>query len=297
MKEQQVLVILNGRAAGDEALRAALEARQASGTRFDVPTLAQGGDGRRVVAGLGTELPDLIIACGGDGTLNEVVNGLYDAGRLEEVPVALMPYGTGNDFATGCGIVADTPEVMLDRALNAAESRVDVGRANDRCFINAVSGGAGAEATAETPDWLKDGLGKLAYFITGAIKAGNLEGKEATFKAEGFEWSGKIVGFVVANGSHVGGNVCVAPEARLDNGLLHLTIFPERPFTELTAIAAHYLMPSREGKPEHVVTATAAAFTLEVAESLHMNLDGEPLEAQAMQFGILPSALRFRGAV
>lgn len=297
MNEKHVLVILNGRAAGDQALRAAIETRRQSGIRFHVPALAQGGDGRRVVAGLGAERPDLILACGGDGTLNEVVNGLHDAGRLEDIPVALMPYGTGNDFATGCGIAWDTPEIMLSRALDAAESRVDVGRANDRCFINAVSGGAGAEATAETPGWLKDGLGKLAYFITGAIKAGNLEGKAATFKAEGFEWSGKIVGFVVANGSHVGGNVCVAPEARLDNGLLHLLIFPERPFTELTAIAAHYLLPAHEGKPEHVVTATAAGFTLEVAESLHMNLDGEPLEAQTMQFGILPRALRFRGAV
>jgi lipid kinase YegS len=297
MNEQQVVVIMNGRASEDEALRAALAAREGNGLQFDVPTLRQGGDGRRAVAALRAVRIDLIIACGGDGTLNEVVNGLHDAGRLEDIPVALMPYGTGNDFATGSGIEVDTPEIMLAHALDAPERRVDVGRANDRCFINAVSGGAGAEATAETPDWLKDGLGKLAYFITGAIKAGNLVGKEATFKAEGFAWSGKIVGFVVANGSHVGGNVCVAPEARLDNGLLHLLIFPERPFTDLTAIAAHYLMPAREGKPEHVVTATATGFTLEVAESLHMNLDGEPLEAQAMQFGILPRALRFRGAV
>ncbi len=296
MDDQRVLAIRNARAAEDQALEAAFGRLHGQGYRFDLPTLSHAGDGRRVVASGDAAHADLILAAGGDGTLNEVVNGLYDAGRLDAIPVGLLPYGTGNDFATGCGIAQAAPETMLARALEGVASQVDVGRADDRCFMNAVSGGVGAEATAETPRWLKDGLGKMAYFITGAIKAGNLEGKEAVFEAEGFHWSGRMLGFVVANGSHAGGNVRVSPEARFDDGLLDLTIFPERPFRDLTEIAAHYMLPSAAGIPDGVVAVRSAEVTLRASDTLHINLDGEPLRATGMRFGVLPSALCFQGA-
>lgn len=297
MKDKNVLVILNARAANDQDLHLAFGDLYGRGYRFDIPTLSQAGDARRVVAEATTTQVDLILMGGGDGTLNEAVSGLQDAGHLEDVPVALMPFGTGNDFATGCGFLPDTPEVMLHRALAATELRVDLGRADERIFVNAVSGGVGAEATAETPDWLKAGVGKLAYFLTGAVKAGNLEGKEVRFTAEGFAWTGKMLGFVVGNGSHAGGNVRVSPNARVDDGLLDLTIFPECPFADLTNIAAQYMFPTGDALPEQVITAQAPAFTLRANEAIHINLDGEPLQIEEMQFGIMPGALRFLGGL
>lgn len=297
MNDKNVLVILNARAANDQGLHLAFGDFHGRGYRFDIPTLTQAGDARRIVAEAATAQVDLILVGGGDGTLNEAVNGLQDAGHLENIPVALMPFGTGNDFATGCGFLPDTPDVMLRRALEATELRTDIGRAGERCFINAVSGGVGAEATAETPDWLKAGVGKLAYFLTGAVKAGNLEGKEVHFAAEGFAWSGKMFGFVVGNGSHAGGNVRVSPNARVDDGLLDLTIFPECPFADLTDIATQYMFPKGDALPDQVITAQASAFTLQASEAIHINLDGEPLQIEAMQFGILPRALRFLGGL
>ena len=119
---------------------------------------------------------DVVIACGGDGTLNEVVNGLD--GR--DVPLGVVPLGTANDFARQTGIPEDADHAM-DVILRRKPVRIDTASMNGRRFLNVSTGGVGAEATAETPADFKASLGPLAYAITAVRK---LAGDDAARHAQ-----------------------------------------------------------------------------------------------------------------
>src|SRR5207244_7491358 len=108
---------------------------------------------------------DVVAAAGGDGTVNEVVNGLdgYD------VPLGIIPLGTANDFARQVGIPADADHAM-DVILQRKPRRLDTATLNGRRFLNVSTGGIGAEATAETPTQAKESLGSVAYAITSLRK-------------------------------------------------------------------------------------------------------------------------------
>src|SRR6478672_5755586 len=108
---------------------------------------------------------DVVAAAGGDGTVNEVVNGLdgYD------VPLGIIPVGTANDFARQVGIPPD-PDHAMDVILQRKPKRFDTASLNGRRFLNVSTGGVGAEATAETPATAKETLGPVAYAISGMRK-------------------------------------------------------------------------------------------------------------------------------
>ena len=157
--------------AGNDALRTAVARQRAAGHRFDVRVTSKKGDARRFVAEAGEV--DLLIAAGGDGTLNEVVHGLMDLSEVARPVLGVVPLGTANDFATGCGIPHD-PEQALALCMEGKEVPVDVGKANEHWFLNAASIGFGAEITATTPPELKNLLGPAAYAVMGAILAMNV---------------------------------------------------------------------------------------------------------------------------
>ena len=155
-------LILNGKATCHDALQTAVARQQA---------LGQKGEAQRFVAEAGEV--DLVIAAGGDGTLNEVVHGLMDLSTVARPVLGVVPLGTANDFATGCGIPRD-PEEALALCMEGEGVPIDVGKANEHWFLNAATMGFGAEVTANTPPELKTLLGHAAYTVMGAILAINV---------------------------------------------------------------------------------------------------------------------------
>src|SRR6266487_1062226 len=149
---KKVQLILNGKAASNDALRAAVVRQREVGHRIELRVTSEKGDARRFVAEAGEV--DLLIAAGGDGTLNEVLHGLMDLSTAARPVLGMMPLGTANDFATGCGIPRD-PEQALALCMEGTGVPVDVGKANEHWFLNAASIGFGAEITATTPPELK----------------------------------------------------------------------------------------------------------------------------------------------
>src|SRR5436190_12223324 len=133
---------------------------------------------------------DVVAAVGGDGTLNEVVNGLdgYDT------PLGVIPAGTANDFARQAGIPADADHAM-DVILQRKPRRLDTASLNGRRFLNVSTGGVGAEATAETPADVKESLGPLAYAISGLRKLADFHPQYARFAGDGFEYDGEFLMF------------------------------------------------------------------------------------------------------
>src|SRR3954471_21648594 len=108
-------------------------------------------------AGRGVEC---VAPAGGDGTVNDVVNGLDGL----DVPLGIIPLGTANDFARQVGIPSDADHAM-DVILQRKPKRFDTASLNGRRFLNVSTGGVGAEATAETPASAKETLGPLAYAV------------------------------------------------------------------------------------------------------------------------------------
>lgn len=163
MRERKAWLILHGKQALNEEVRAAVNGLRERGWDLAVRLTWEGGDAERLVGeGLAAGYPTLI-AGGGDGTLRDVVEALVKA--QSDASLALLPLGTANDFAHAAGIPL-TPAAAL-ALLECEPVAVDVGMAGERAFLNMATGGFGSNVTANTPEELKKVLGGAAYLLTG----------------------------------------------------------------------------------------------------------------------------------
>ena len=151
MRCRTLRVILNGKKSALPQVRQAVAAVRKDGHEVDVRVTWESGDAARFAAEALDDDVDVIVAGGGDGTINEVVNGIFQRTEKPEKSVGVMPLGSANDFARGCGIPMQNPTASLRFAASAGPQPIDVGRVNDRYFINALVAGFGAEAVGEPP--------------------------------------------------------------------------------------------------------------------------------------------------
>ena len=282
-----VQLILNGKAAGNDTLRAAVSRQQAIGHTIEVRVTSEKGDARRFASETGEV--DLLIAAGGDGTLNEVVHGLMDLPEAARSVLGIMPLGTANDFATGCGIPRD-PDQALALCLEGRAVPVDVGKANEHWFLNAASIGFGAEITATTPPELKHLLGPAAYAVMGAILAMNVHHYRGRLTLPNREITGSGPVAIVGNGRQAGGGVQVTPRARIDDGLLDVLAVRNIPAMALLTAARELQELSPDGEYiSYWQTPWAEAHT---EEAIPVNLDGEPMQFSNVRYEAVPRAIR-----
>lgn len=147
---------------------------------------------------------DAVVAVGGDGTLNQVINGVFQSKNAKLLGVGIVPFGTANDFATECHI-PENPVDALQIIAKVQAVPLDVGKVTDRVFINIASCGFPAEITAEAPSKMKQIFSKFAYFLTGLAKATSVSAKQGRLTGPDFEWQGKFLALSVCNGRQAGG--------------------------------------------------------------------------------------------
>jgi len=246
----------------------------------------EAGEGVTIAAAAAHDGVDVVVAVGGDGTVNEVVNGLdgYDT------PLGIIPLGTANDFARQVGIPADADHAM-DVVLLKAPIRVDTLSLNGRRFLNASSGGMGAEATAETPSEAKASLGPVAYAISGMRKLADFESRRARFEGDGFEFDGEILLFTVGNARATGAGTLVAPHASMVDGVLDLCIveaMPRRDFARV--VLAMKKGEHLEHERVHYVQLREVSIT--ATEPLSVNVDGEHAELTRLVYRARPRDLQ-----
>lgn len=167
---------------------------------------------------------DMIIACGGDGTINEVVNGIMQSQC--KTKLAILPTGTINDFASYMKIPTSITE-FTKMLKNKKTNMVDVGKVNDQFFINVVSGGAFTNIPHEVPSDTKTVFGKYAYYFQAALEIPNQIYKSYNLKVES---SGKVFNidalvFIVSNTPSIGGFKKLSPDAKYNDGLFDVVIF------------------------------------------------------------------------
>lgn len=232
---------------------------------------------------------DLIIAAGGDGTLYEVINGL--ANKENRPPLGILPVGTTNDFARATGIPKHW-EYACDLIINQYTRPIDVGVANERYFINIAGGGSLTELTYDVPSKLKTMVGQLAYYMKGLEKMTRLRPTELKFVAEGVgEFHDEYMMFLICNSNSVGGFERLAPESKLDDGLLDVLLIRKMNLAEFIRLVTLALRGEHLSDP-HVTHFRTSSLKVTTPDYVQLNLDGEYGGVLPCNFSVLPSHLR-----
>jgi diacylglycerol kinase (ATP) len=236
-----------------------------------------------------------LVAVGGDGTLNGVLNSVgRRPGGFEAVTLGVIPAGTGNDFARALGI----PEAPADAAAAIVEGRirqVDVGVVNDRCFFNTSAGGFIAETSVRVDSSLKTLAGRFAYLLGGAQALLDHEPVAVTLRGPGMaETRMPMQTFVVSNAPYMGGGYRIAPGARVDDGLLDVCVLHAASVLDFVAALRRFAQGERLETAEATYL-RVARLDVETDGPVWVNTDGEPYEGRRFSYRVLPGAARIMG--
>ncbi|MGL4253473.1 MAG: YegS/Rv2252/BmrU family lipid kinase [Fusobacteriaceae bacterium] len=167
-----------------------------------------------------TDEYEYILISGGDGTINKVVNQVKKRGI--DLPIAVLPTGTANDFGFALGLEGDVSK-DLEKILDGKIHEIDLVKANERYFVNVLSSGLFTEVSQNTPTYLKNNIGKLAYYLSGILELPKVQDLKLTFEAEGFKYTGKCFMFFVFNGK-TAGNINLSYKSKMDDGVFDVII-------------------------------------------------------------------------
>ncbi len=180
---------------------------------------------------------DFVMAVGGDGTVNEVVNGLVLSGT--RTPLVIVGAGTTNDYATAM-CIPKKPAHICEMVRNMNTVLSDVGKMNDEYFLNVAAGGILSEVAHKVSPDLKTAFGKMAYYAAGLkdITELKLDTTPLHFELDnGVKFIEDVFCFVIANTSSVGGFAKITPQAKINDGKLDLCILKKIEPLEILPLA------------------------------------------------------------
>lgn len=218
---------------------------------------------------------DFFVAVGGDGTINEVISGMVDSHKT--IPVALLAAGTVNDFANYLHLPTNVNDICtMIKQFHTITS--DVGKINDRYFVNVAAGGMFSDISFVVSKDDKKRLGPFAYYINGLI---NLPSQLRTkiplqikidnqeiIKEDAFM-------FMITNSNRVGGFEKIAPYADIQDGLLDLMIIKKCSVTDLVALSKDYLLKKHIISPFLIYKQAKKIEISSTSEEVIIDIDGE----------------------
>lgn len=234
---------------------------------------------------------ELVVAAGGDGTLNEVVNGLsVDFGRAR---LGLLPLGTGNDFARSIGVPADL-DAAIAILLEGRFRRVDVARvtlgAQSRWFLNMSAGGFSG-LVSEKASEAKENWGPLAYMRAAVDALPERQTFDMTIILNGAErLQVATYNIVISNGRYVAAGIPVAPQAEVDDGLLDVMIAPATTIPKLAILVPKVLL-GQHLNDDLLIFRRATRIEIESDPPMAFNVDGELLGEASAVFEVHPRAV------
>ncbi|WP_315080999.1 YegS/Rv2252/BmrU family lipid kinase [uncultured Clostridium sp.] len=229
---------------------------------------------------------EYILIAGGDGTVDSVVNAMKQ--RKIDLPIGILPVGTANDF----GKFINIPNNIIDacnRILNSKPVGVDLGKINNKYFINVASTGLFTDVSQKTDVNLKNTIGKLAYYLKGIEELPNFRRLKVNIKSKECNYHGEMYLLLVFNGESAG-NFRLATEADVTDGKLDVIVFKAIPIIELIPLFIKVL------KGEHLDSNKVVYFKtddlyIECNEEIVTDIDGErgpdfPLNIKCIKSGI-----------
>ncbi|MDD2049268.1 lipid kinase YegS [Pseudomonas putida] len=285
MTKHKSLIILHGKQAMNEQVRAAVEALRERGWQFDVRLTWEAGDAARLVNEAKAGGYEHVVAGGGDGTLRDVAEAMVRAA----IPASLLllPLGTANDFARAAGVPLDPEQALA--LLETAAQTIDLGQVGEQVFLNMATGGFGSQVTANTSEDLKKVLGAAAYLFTGLSRFSELSAASVELHGPGFQWQGDLLALGIGNGRQAGGGHVLCPQAYVDDGLLDISILPA---PQEVVGTLRSLLSDGLGLDNMFVRARLPWVEIKSSQGLDINLDGEPLQGDSLRFAALAGALR-----
>lgn len=239
----------------------------------------------------------LVVSVGGDGTINEVVNGLYDAGSTGDIMLGIIGTGTGSDYIRTIGVPRHHKEAC-QCLMNPGTLSVDLGVAEyvsdgqvvKRLFVNFAGLGFDAEVVKATTQRYKT-LGAAPSYLMGLLTTFMLyKNKEVSLKLDGETYDRKVCAVVMSNGKYGGGSMLVAPDADPKDGLLDVMIIDDLSKPDLLWSLPRIYKGTHLSHPK-VTTKRAKEIEIRPTETMSLQADGELLGETPARFHILPAAL------
>ena len=279
MEPKKLLMIVNPRAGKTKPagpLFGAAAALSEKGYLLSVrPTKGQ-GHARAIAAVEGAKF-DVVVAVGGDGTLNEVAAGLMTLSSPP--PLGYFPQGSTNDFAASLKISGD-PEEAVQAVLRAQPRQLDVGMWNERSFVYVASFGAFTRSSYSAPQSVKNALGHLAYILEGVKDLDTLRPYRIRLTADGEVLDGEYLFGAVCNSTSIGGLMKLDSErVVLDDGKFEMLLIPN-PKTPGDLQKLVMALLEQKYDREGLVFRHVSSIHLQTEEALPWSLDGEYAPSQ-----------------
>ena len=240
---------------------------------------------------------ELVVSVGGDGTINEVVNGLYDTDGLGDVMLGIICTGTGCDYIRTIGIPHSYKEAC-QRLLNPRRHTVDLGAIEytdngqlvKRLFVNFAGLGFDAEVVKATTQRFK-ALGDTPSYLAGLLTTFLLyENKEISLTVDGKTEEGKVYAVLMSNGRYGGGGMLTAPNADPTDGLFDVVIIGNLSKLDLLWSLPRIYKGTHVTHPK-VTVKRARQIEVRATQQMYLQADGELLGEAPTRLSILPAAL------
>ncbi len=233
----------------------------------------------------------IVYSIGGDGTLNEVLNGIIGS----DSSLAVIPAGSGNDFArTLYGDIKLSN--ILEDLIYGEDKVIDVAKLNNKYYLNISSIGFDASVVNNARNYKKYKFisGPMAYVI-GIIKSLlTFKPMELIFKVDDTELKGKMYLIAVANGKFYGGGIKIAPNAKIDDGLLDVYAIKKPKIHRLIRFLPKVVKGKDTSKVEEIKYIKCKKISVKAKEKATVNIDGEILFFKDLTFEIIPDSLKVR---
>ena len=234
---------------------------------------------------------DLIVAAGGDGTVSAVANGLL----YSEIPLGILPLGSGNACARELGIPLDLEGALAVLTGSRAETVIDTLTVGDRHYLMNLSVGLSARTMASTDRTQKRHLGKAAYLLEGLSNLAGLSLRPFTVHIDDHRLRVRASEIVVANTGLVGfKNVRLSPDIRPDDGLMNVCIIRAATLGGFLKLLGRALREDPGRQPELKCLPAKQEIRIEADRAQAVQGDGEPLGNTPITIGIAPGSLRIR---
>lgn len=227
---------------------------------------------------------DILISFGGDGTLNEIVNGVMNSPK--RIAVAVFSAGTVNDFANFLEIPKE-PDEFADMIVSEQAYPIDVGKINQNYFINVFSCGVVSTVAHKTDRQLKAVLGSAAYYLEGMreIATQGLTGRRIYLKGERYLYNGDYFLCLISNSSSIGGFSQMAPKASVNDGRLNCLLIKKAPIAEIIDIVTK-LLQGKHITNDYVVYFETKRVLVETEDEL--DVDGEHFPSGPVDIEVIP---------
>ena len=265
-------------------LEEAAKAFQAEGWQIDVHVTQAPGHATQIAREAAEAGYDVVFSCGGDGTINEVVNGI----ACTQTALGVLRGGMGDVFGREVGI-SRAPEEALKVLRDGERRRFDLGKANERYFLLMAGIGFDAEVVRAVPSRPKKLLGSTSYALWGAWQMARYRSRSVLLRIDGEEIDARLYWMLLGNTRSYGGVIRIASDALVDDGKLDAFVFEGRGIGRIAGTASRIVRHRLEGAEG--VTFRRVKELEVISSGLDVQLDGEYAGQTPMRFTVVPAAL------